>query len=74
MQSTAQYHTIPSIYYMNKLNRSCCPLRIFGIPLLGKVIAISQMVEVPIDLQILPNNQMLWLNHLSIISLIRPSL
>lgn len=58
---------------MNKSSGSSCPLGVLGVPLLGEVVAVGQMVEVPVDLQILPHDQVFGLDDLSVVGLVGPS-
>lgn len=53
---------------------SCCPLGVFGVPLLGEVIAVSQVVQVAVNLDVLADNQVFRLDHLSAIGPVRASL
>lgn len=53
---------------------SGCPLGVFGVPLLGEIIAISQVIQVPVDLDVLAHNQVFRLHHLPAVGLVGPSL
>lgn len=58
---------------MNKSSGSSCPLRVLSVPLLGEVIAVSQMVEVTINLQILADDKVFRLDDLSVVGLVGSS-
>lgn len=58
---------------MNKSSGSSCPLRVLSVPLLGEVIAVSQMVEVTINLQILTDDEVFRLDNLSVVGLVGSS-
>ena len=51
-----------------------CPECVFGIPLPGEVVALSQVEPVAVDPDVLPNNQMFWFVHVSLIRLVGASL
>jgi hypothetical protein len=55
--------------------RSCCgPFRVLSVPLLGEIIAVSQVVQIPVDLDVLPHDQVFRLDHVAPIGLVRPPL